>query len=176
VRRLFFVLLSLGLMLLLGGCVGDGAPDGDLAVKVENQLIPEEATARAIVDFDSLVEGDWTQMALVCGASDSTIAEALGFAWEQPSRSEVRVGYAYVFATEDAVEQFFGPVTWAPFDDRSYVSPCDWSAEDPVSLLLFERDDAVISYEFRDNPTYVPGTTWFPSPGQGTAFYGSRWS
>lgn len=65
-------------------------------------------------------------------------------------------------------------MTAAPFDDRVYVSPCDWSADDPVTLMLFDRQDSVIQYELRDTPTYALPEAWFPLSGQGTAFYGSR--
>jgi hypothetical protein len=174
VRRAVVLLVSLATAVCLAGC-GNGEPQNPLTIAIEDQLRPNEPSKQATLDFDSLVEGDWTRLVLVCGATDEVVADALGFPWEQPREAGVRSGFAYVFATNDRVEQFFGPRTAAPFDDRSYVSSCEWGDGDSAHLILFERQDAVIQYQLHETPAYALPEAWFPISGQGTPFYGSRW-
>ena len=158
---------------LLAGC-SEGGPDGELAVSVEAVLRPHEDVGVASVDFDSVVEGEWTRLAIVCHATDAAVAAALGFAWDQPKRNEVRDEFAYVFATDTHVEQFFGPITWAPFDDRTYVSPCNLENLDDVAVLVFERDDSEVHYLLAEDVAASPNMAWFLEPDQGTPIYGQR--
>lgn len=173
-RRTVVLVVSIAIAVCLAGC-GNGEPQNELTIAVEEQLRPNEPSRQATLDFDSLVEGDWTRLALVCGATDEVVADALGFPWEQPREAGVRSGFAYVFATNDRVEQFFGPMTAAPFDDRSYVSACEWGGGDAANLTLFDRQDAVIHYDLHATPASALPEAWFPISGQGTAFHGSRW-
>jgi hypothetical protein len=142
-----------------------------LTIAVEDQLRPHEDVGSAVVDFNSLVDGDWTRLALICGASDELISDALGFDWDQPRESGVRVGFSYVFATADRVEQDFGPMTWAPFDDRAYVSSCEGGPGGGADLILFERRDAIIHYQLRETLGYALPEAWFPVAGQGSPFH-----
>jgi hypothetical protein len=174
VRSVVVLFVSLATALCLAGC-DSGEPQNALTIAVVNQLRSNEPSGQATLDFDSLVEGDWTRLALVCGATDEVLAEALGFPWEQPHESGVRAGFAYVFATNDRVEQYFGPRTAAPFDDREYLSACERGDGDPANLVLFERQGAVINYELHATPAYALPEAWFPISGQGAAFHGSRW-
>jgi hypothetical protein len=174
VRRVVVLLVSLAAAVCLVGC-GNGESQNVLTIAVEDQLRPNEPSRQATLDFDSLVEGDWTRLALACGATDEVVADALGFPWEQPREDGVRSGFVYVFATDYRVEQFFGPITAAPFDDREYVSTCEWGDGEPANLILFDRQGAVIQYELHATPASALPEAWFPTSGQGTAFYGSRW-
>jgi hypothetical protein len=156
-RGVTAALLTVSGMLTLTAC-DEGGPDGPLAITVEDALRHYEADKAVDLDFDTLVSGEWTRLVLSCGASSTELADALGFDWKQPARHNVRRYEAYIFATDTEVEQFFGPLTWAPFDDREYVSACvdDGSYE---STAVFDRSDSVISYELRnilDQNTWVP--------------------
>lgn len=163
------------LTLCLNGCA-DGEPEDELTIAVEAQLRSSEESRSAAVDFDSLVEGDWTRLALICGASDEVISEAFGFDWAQPRESGVRIGFSYAFVSDDHVEQDFGPMTAAPFDDRFYVSSCEQAGrDDRANLILFDRQDAIINFKLLATPAYSLPEAWFPVAGQGTPFYGSRW-
>jgi hypothetical protein len=157
VRALVGGLLLSAAALSLTACA-EGHPDGPLAITVEDALRHYEAYKAVDLDFDTLITGDWTRLVLSCGASARQIDDALGFDWEQPARTNVRKSEAYIFATDTEVEQFFGPLTWAPFDDREYVSACLDDGSDDVTEV-FDRSDSVISYELRnilDQNTWVP--------------------
>lgn len=140
-----------------------GEPDGPIATIVEAELRPLESQRTATIDFDDLVDGDWTRVIMVCTRDASLIERALGFEWEEPRDFERR-GSSIVFATDAEVEASFSTQTFAAFDDRQYVIPCTADNTDPY-VTIFERDDSAVQFHY-STKTGAPG--WVLDSGQGT--------
>ena len=157
VARSAFVTVLVALSLSLTGCA-DGVPDGPLAADVEAALRPHEAAGEAVINFDELVSGDWTQLVVVCGANSDAVNEALGFEWDRTKRDSTRSRAVFIFSTDDEVEQFFEPVTWAAFDDREYISSC-FAGIDYQVPVVYPRGSSEISFTLT---RYLDQLQWQP--------------
>ena len=94
--------ISAVLVLVLTGCSFHNPVEDAL-----RRSLDETAKDSATVDFDTIVEGDWTTLVLICdGATADQVEDTLGFPWGAPD-SDGTFHSRFVFASGSGVEASF---------------------------------------------------------------------
>ena len=159
-----FMALGVAVLLLAGCAWGPYEPGpNETAFLAEVEQGDGES---AIVNFDTLIPGEWTRLVIVChGSTKQELLDALGFAWDEaPNPSASAFGSMIVFAGERSVITQLGPqededgghaVNWTP------CTPTDVGGEAGHPPLVIPREASSFAWVFNDtryvNPSwYVP--------------------
>jgi hypothetical protein len=147
---------------------------------LNSELRPHELEGIAVVDFDELFPGEWTELVFVCrGAAQDEMEAALGFEWrDTPGLENAGFGALAILSNvEKVVDHYsFGQ---NDFEEDLYVGPCTpnaFTSDDspstiaakagPEGLKIVSIEREIAQVEFTYSPS--PNDWWYISEAEFT--------
>lgn len=141
------------------------SPSERIDEEVSAALHSQEGHSSAVVDFSEIVQGDWTELVIVCrGASTADVNAALGFDWAgSPDPSSRSFLAMMIFTTGSSVESYFSAGHRA-FNEQPYFTPCDTMRPGeggPDIPVVISRENSELAFSFIGNDPGHPSDYWY---------------